>query len=242
MIAWLLFNIMEIVTLSVAGHRSFTSSLLGKATCRVVTMTFDVLDTVLAATITSIIQFVSAGIGKPSRRNKPSYQKRASNRRYSMRSIPWKKGAMKKISLLAFATNTIGAAKMRTHFQKGQVHGVFAFLTRSTKKQSKQLRFDTDSFMIKVDNCCTCCISPDIGDFVGPVETVTDKAVQSFNGQMTKVKHKGTIRWTINDDQGIAREIIIPNSYHIPESPHQMLSPQHWAQQANDNFPDPRGT
>jgi GAG-pre-integrase domain len=35
---------------------------------------------------------------------------------------------------------------------------------------------------------------------------------------------------------------MIANAYHVPEAPVRLLSPQHWAQQAKDNSPTPRGT
>jgi hypothetical protein len=117
----------------------------------------------------------------------------------------------------------------------------FAFTT--TKRSSnKYMRFDTDSYRINIDNCCTTSITPNIGDFVGPITKVTNRSVQGFNGEKLQVMHRGTVRWTINDKQGIARTITIPNTYHVPDAPMRLLSPQHWAQQAKDNNPNPIGT
>jgi GAG-pre-integrase domain len=242
MIAWLLFNALEIATSGISTYRAIvSSSSTGKMMARTFKIAFNILDSTISSLITTLVGTMSWVLGKPVRSSRATRLKKGSTRFYSMREVPWKRGVMKRISLLAFASNTIGSALMRKRHLRGSIHGFHAFIT-NTKAKSKRMAFDTDSFPIKIDNCCTCCISPNMGDFIGPVQVVTDKAVQSFNGQVTPVRHMGTIRWMIDDDQGVAREIIIPNLYHIPTAPHRMLSPQHWAQQADDNTPEPRGT
>jgi hypothetical protein len=100
-----------------------------------------------------------------------------------------------------------------------------------------QVLFVTDSFPIRVDNCCTRTISFDILDFIADtLVSVADKAVSGFvansNTAITKI---GTISWNILDDNGTVRNIQIPNSYFVPEGTTRLLSPQHWAQQANDD-------
>jgi hypothetical protein len=52
----------------------------------------------------------------------------------------------------------------------------------------------------------------------------------------------GTLLWKIEDDQGITHELKIPNSYYVPQANARLLSPQHWAREARDNKPLPRGT
>jgi hypothetical protein len=37
-------------------------------------------------------------------------------------------------------------------------------------------------------------------------------------------------------------KIIIPNSLYVPELKRCLLSPQHWVQEARDNYPRPKGT
>jgi hypothetical protein len=98
----------------------------------------------------------------------------------------------------------------------------------------------TDSFDIKIDNCCTYSSTPELGDFIGPVLRVKGKYIRSFSGKDTPIK--GTIKWTVNKDSGISLDIIIPNAYHVPNAPVRLLSPQHWAQQSKDNKPNPKGT
>ena len=45
-----------------------------------------------------------------------------------------------------------------------------------------------------------------------------------------------------DDDDGISHTFLIPGSLYIPDSPARLFSPQHWAQEAKDQSPMPRGT
>ena len=61
----------------------------------------------------------------------------------------------------------------------------------------------------------------------------------SGNAQVTFM---GTVRWQQEDDQGTIHKLTIPNSYYIAATLTKILSPQHFAQQTNDHYPDPDGT
>jgi hypothetical protein len=100
--------------------------------------------------------------------------------------------------------------------------------------------FDSNSIPVRVDNCCSYSISPHLGDFVGPL-TPSDLQVNGMFGKASIIQ-KGTICWTIQDDEGVSRDIFLPGSLYIPESPTCLLSPQHWAQTAREHKPDPHGT
>ena len=41
---------------------------------------------------------------------------------------------------------------------------------------------------------------------------------------------RGTIKWSIEDDEGVAHTLVIPKSYYVPQVKVHLLSPQHWAQ------------
>ena len=56
------------------------------------------------------------------------------------------------------------------------------------------------------------------------------------------VKGMGTFKFNIKDDNGMLHEIKIPNSLYVPELKRCLLSPQHWVQEAKDNYPRPKGT
>ncbi len=51
------------------------------------------------------------------------------------------------------------------------------------------------------------------------------------------IKGKGTLVLDVNDDTGKPHRIKIPNSLYLPELRMCLLSPQHWAQEAGDNYP-----
>ena len=107
----------------------------------------------------------------------------------------------------------------------------------------KHPNFDTDSVPIKVDNCCTRTISFCREDFLEDTLTpVHNKVVKSFSGTLTPITHEGTIQWWVSDDDGTTRKICVPKSYLVPNGTTRLLSPQHWAQQINDNIPLKRGT
>jgi hypothetical protein len=104
------------------------------------------------------------------------------------------------------------------------------------------VRWDTDSIPIRVDNFCTRSISFDVADFDphtlqdAPDHLVVSGFVSKSNTPITKI---GTIVWEIVDDARNPQLITIPNSYLVPGGSSRLLSPQHWAQEAKDHFPEP---
>ena len=44
-----------------------------------------------------------------------------------------------------------------------------------------------------------------------------------------KIKGRGTLKFRIDDDNGITHTINVPNSVHIPDLPIVLVSPKHWA-------------
>jgi hypothetical protein len=99
----------------------------------------------------------------------------------------------------------------------------------STKRQERRLFFDTDSFPILVDNCCSKSITNNINDFIdNPKETLTK--IKGYNGLSTKPLQIGTVRRLIRDDKGKLHHFILPNTYYAPDAETRPFSPQHWAQ------------
>lgn len=179
-----------------------------------------------------------------------------SKRLYRLRDVPWKLSGMARLSLLLFSANQVGALAVqnkargieliKSNHEGAIIYTSTAISTDITHRKSNstptEVRFDTDSYRIKIDNCCTRSITPSIDDFIGPVTTVQGKAIRGFGGTTSRIKHTGTVRWVIDDDDGKSHEILIPNTYHVPSAPSRLLSPQHWAQEMNDNVPNPNGT
>jgi hypothetical protein len=97
---------------------------------------------------------------------------------------------------------------------------------------SKQVRFDSDSFPIGVDNHALYCYvnsSHWLDNLVlsdeGSVDGITDGL---------PIKGKGTFKFTIRDDNGRRHNIRILESLYVPGMKKCLLSPQHWVQTVND--------
>jgi hypothetical protein len=101
--------------------------------------------------------------------------------------------------------------------------------------------FDTDSYEIGIDNRASYSMSHRKEDFEGEIK-MTQRRIRGIAGTiLTKVGY-GTLLWKIEDDLGRSHQIRLPNSLYVPEGGVRLLSPQHWAQHAQDNRPSPRGT
>ena len=94
--------------------------------------------------------------------------------------------------------------------------------------------FDSDSFLIGVDNHATTTISNDKSHF-------TNIGVKGFGNNMVKATDKGTLKWKIEDDEDKVHIFTIYNALYIPQSSLCILCPQ-WAKQANDHYPIHNGT
>jgi hypothetical protein len=137
-------------------------------------------------------------------------------------------------SLLALAD--ISASQL-DQFDKEQV----AFTASS--RQVAHSQFDTVSFPICVDNCATRSMRFSKNYFEKGSLHPSSLMVKGFGQDIrSQVTHKGTTIWQIFDDVGTAHTIRLPDSLLIPISTDRLLSPQHWAQQAKDNYPMKRGT
>ena len=59
--------------------------------------------------------------------------------------------------------------------------------------------------------------------------------IKGLSGQIA-IKVQGTIRCNIEDDDGILHTLYIKDSLYVPKSLISILYPEHFAQQANNNF------
>jgi hypothetical protein len=84
------------------------------------------------------------------------------------------------------------------------------------------MEFDTDSYEILIDNCCSHSLTNCIEDFKPPVQSKVK--VRGYNGN-TNTTMVGTVKWKIGDDNGI-----LPNTYYSSVVETRLLSPQHWAE------------
>ena len=103
-----------------------------------------------------------------------------------------------------------------------------------------QASFDTDSSPIRIDNCCSACLSNKIEDFVGPLRP-SSRCIQGIGNAMGDIQ-EGTIQWDIEDDEGVKHKFLIPNSIFAPKAYSRLFSPQHVAQELKDYKPNKNGT
>ena len=109
------------------------------------------------------------------------------------------------------------------------------------EEKTRSCQFDSDSFPIGVDNHASYSISNDSRHFISEIQPVHNKGLKGISGKL-KVEGIGTIKWMIEDDDGKRHAIIMQNALYVPTSNYCLLSPQHWAQTANDHYPKRRGT
>lgn len=125
---------------------------------------------------------------------------------------------------------------------KGSAIAMAMMSTEASRQWSKRhVAFDTDAFPVRIDNCASRTMSFSKDDFVPdtlkPIRPIRIKGFGSASTQ-TMVTHEGTVKWTILDDDGVPHDISVPNSLFTPRSGERLLSPQHWAQTANDYTSD----
>jgi len=113
-----------------------------------------------------------------------------------------------------------------------------AFSTSSTPDPNhpSQVNFDTDSFIIGVDNHASRTLSNNKRHFIGYIRRLDNLFINGINGKLP-IRGIGTIQWKIEDDDGKVHAIRIPNTFYVSQLEHCILSPQHWAQEADDHFP-----
>jgi hypothetical protein len=96
------------------------------------------------------------------------------------------------------------------------------------KERKVRMEFDTDSFDILIDNCCSHTLTNDINDYIEP-PVKSSVRVRGYNGSANSTM-VGTVKWKIKDDNDKVHNFILPNSYYSSSVETRLLSPQHWAQ------------
>jgi hypothetical protein len=73
------------------------------------------------------------------------------------------------------------------------------YCLQALKGKDNDVRYDSDSFRIAIDNCASSCFTNNMKDFVGTPKAMSTNVV----GIGTAVSsHIGTVRWLIVDDNG----------------------------------------
>jgi hypothetical protein len=94
------------------------------------------------------------------------------------------------------------------------------------KERRLKMEFNTDSFDILIDNCCSHTLTNDINDYIEP-PVKSSVRVRGYNGS-TNSTMVGTVKWKIKDDKGKTHSFILTNTYYSSVET-RLLSPQHWA-------------
>jgi len=132
--------------------------------------------------------------------------------------------------------------KASRHRHFAMVKALFIVASASARQGLNHMHFDSESAPIRVDNCCSRCITNDVLDMVPSSIKSTSKVVRGFKGEECAATCRGTIRWVWDDDMGVKTVFLIPNSYFVPQAVAKLLCPQHWAQEAADHAPIQHGT
>jgi hypothetical protein len=106
---------------------------------------------------------------------------------------------------------------------------------------SARAQFDTVLFAVGIDNHASRCMGNNKRLFENLILTHTAQGVRGISKGLAK-ECKGTLVLDVNNDTGKPHHIKIPNSLSLPGLRMCLLSPQHWAQEAGDNYPPPNGT
>jgi hypothetical protein len=103
-------------------------------------------------------------------------------------------------------------------------------MTGMTKNSLKECGpFDSDSELVGIDNRCSGCITHVRTDIPGEIPP-SNRVIKGFGGTQFASVWLGTIHWRWDVDKGQTHDMIIPNSFYVPEGKVRLLSPQHWAQ------------
>jgi hypothetical protein len=78
---------------------------------------------------------------------------------------------------------------------------------KSARAQREDHGYDTDSFWIAVDNCCSRSILNCLTDFITPPKRA-NVSVQGISGSGT-ANLMGTVKWSIEDDAGVVHSFLL---------------------------------
>ncbi len=118
---------------------------------------------------------------------------------------------------------------------------IVAFAASTTLSyQVPRIRFNTNSFVIGMDIFASITLSNHPDQFEDLKEH-DDMEVEGIQGGLS-IKGTGTFKFHIKDNNRGVHLIKIPNSKYVPNLKVCLISPHHWAQEAKDHYPVPKGT
>jgi hypothetical protein len=114
-------------------------------------------------------------------------------------------------------------------------------LAFQAEDSGSQVCFDTDSIPTGVDNHASWCMAHNKRLFEDLCLNQVEQQVRGFNNGLA-IAGQGMMVITIDNDSRRTQKIKIPNSLFLSDLRVCLLLPQHWAQEAGDNYPLPNGT
>jgi hypothetical protein len=118
---------------------------------------------------------------------------------------------------------------------------IVAFAVSTTLPyQVPRICFNTDSLVIGVDTFASIMLGNHLDQFEN-LKMHDDTEVEGINGGLG-IKGTGTFKFQIEDNEGGVHLIKIPNSKYVPDLKVCLLKLHHWAKEAKDHYPVPKGT
>jgi hypothetical protein len=105
-----------------------------------------------------------------------------------------------------------------------------------------KVRFDSDSYFMGVDGHASYCMANRTDHFDCNLKLVEGDHQVDGIGSGIAIKGVGTFKFRLEDNNGQVHTIRVPNSLCVPSLKRVLLAPHHWAQEAHDITPNPRGT
>ena len=117
------------------------------------------------------------------------------------------------------------------------------YVVSSTKNNHQDIKYkyDSDFFDIGVDNHTSKCIEKGKNNVISRIIPTSNTILRGEGGNL-KVRGFGIMQWKITDNNKQEHNILIKECLFVPDMYSYLLSPQHWDQQASNNFSIKRGT
>ena len=93
-----------------------------------------------------------------------------------------------------------------------------------------------------VDGHALYCMANRTDQFAGDLKLVEEDHQVDGIGSGIAIKGIGTFKFKLEDDNGQLHTIQFPNLLYVPSLKRVLLAPHHWAQEAHNKTPNPRGT
>jgi hypothetical protein len=106
--------------------------------------------------------------------------------------------------------------------------------------QVPRMHFNTDSFVIGINTFASFMIG-NHSDKFEDLKMHNNTEVEGIKGSLD-IKGSGMFKFHIKDNKGGVQLIKIPNSKYVTDLRVCLLLPHHWAQEAKNHYPVPKGT